>query len=461
MGHTIVLVGSDWVTEIEVLGPLVVRAPDGERDPGGDIPRLILALLVCKVGQVVTYHSLIEDIWGDNPPATARKTVQVHVSNLRKRLGDCVPLQTVSSGYRLEGDGLRIDSRDFEAGAEQARGLAGSNPAAAGSLYGRVLRLWSGPAFADVAENRAIAPEATRLEELRLQAIERRIECELAQGRHAEAHADLGALCDRHPYRENLHALRMLALYRDGRQTEALRHYEQTRRRLADDLGVTPSSVLRELQQQILEQSKELDLDVGGSDVAAGAAERGYELGESLGPRNGGTVYAGVQASLGRPVAVEVHKTPFSEPPFLARHEHPYLVSVFDAWTDGAHSYVAMPLLERTLAQAVESGDIDESEVPGWIGQIAEALEHLHSLGAGHGAVAGSNVLLDSSGNALLTDAVIAPRGDGVHQADAVALALLARDLLADDSPLAARLETQVRGNWADLSPASVAAVLC
>lgn len=448
------------VTEIEVLGPLVVRAHDGVRDPGGDIPRLILALFVSRVGQVVTYDRLIEDIWGDDPPATARKTVQVHMSNLRKRLGDCVRLQTVSSGYRLEGDGLRIDCRDFEAGAEQARRLVASNPAAAGSLYARVLGLWSGPAFADVAESPAIAPEATRLEELRLQAIERRIECDLAQGKHAEAHADLGALCDRHPYRENLHGLRMLALYRDGRQTEALRHFEKARRRLADDLGVTPSSSLRHVQQQILEHSKELDLDVGGSDVVAGAAARGYELGESLGPRNGGTVYAGVQASLGRPVAVEVHTTSFSEPPGLARHEHPYLVSVFDAWTDGGHSYVVMPLMERTLAQAKGSGDIETSEIPGWIGQIAEALGHLHSLGAGHGAVAADNVLLDSSGNALLTDAVIAPGGDDVHHADAVALALLARDLVADDSPLAARLDTYVRDDWVDLTPASVAAVL-
>ena len=418
-------------TEIKVLGPLTVVAPDGPRDPGGENPRLLLALLVPDVGRVVTYGRLTEGLWGEAPPITARKTLQVHVSNLRQRLGDAVPIHTSPHGYTLACDTVSVDAVLFEREVDQACSVLDGDPGAACGLFERALDRWNGQAYADLVEHEAIRPEVARLDEIRMRAVECRIEAELAQGHWGEVLADLSVLTAECPYREHLHGLHMVALYRAGRQTEALRHYERTRRILGEELGIDPSRELSELHQRVLDHSPDLDGRGAQPDSrsSVNVEHRGFQLCESLGRRRDGTVYRAVQSSLGRDVAVEVSDSVMTgNPPVLAAMDHPHLVSVIDAWSDQATSYVAMPLLSGTLAQA-STDAWTTHEALSLVSQVGRALQHLHDHGVVHSAVHPGNILLDEEGNAFLTDADADPSSGWIT--DLGSLAILARDLLS------------------------------
>lgn len=425
------------MTEIKVLGPLTVVAPDGPRDPGGETPRLLLALLAADVGRVVTYGRLTEGLWGESPPATARKTLQVHVSNLRQRLGEAVPIRTSPHGYTLVCDGVSVDAVLFEREVDQACALLDRDPGAACALLQRALDRWSGQAYADLVEHDAIRPEVARLDEIRMRAVERRIEGELAQGHCGEVLADLAVLTAEFPYREHFHGLQMLALYRSGRQTEALRHYERTRCNLGEELGIDPSRELRELHRRVLEHSPDLDgPSAPGTPLRTNGVEhRGFHLCESLGRRRGATVYRAVQSSLGRDVALEVNElVRAGGPPVLATMDHPHLVSVIDAWSEQTTSYVAMPLLSGTLAQA-NTDAWTAREALSLVTQVGRAVQHLHDHGVVHGAIHPDNILLDEEGNAFLTDADAGAPGVDGWLVDLVSLATVARELLSRCSP--------------------------
>ena len=244
------------MVECRILGPIEVRNAEGPVRLGGPQQRALLALLVIRGGEVVITDRLVEDLWPERPPPTAVKTVQMYVSQLRRVLGDGI-LTTHGRGYRLEVGDIELDARRFEDGVRRA--AAEERPERAVELLRDALALWRGPALADVAYESFAAEEISRLEELRLAAIEDRIERELDLLRAEELVPELQALVSAHPLRERLRAQLMLALYRSGRQPEALEVYRDARQRLDHQLGLEPSRALRELEAAILRQDRTLD----------------------------------------------------------------------------------------------------------------------------------------------------------------------------------------------------------
>jgi DNA-binding SARP family transcriptional activator/DNA-binding beta-propeller fold protein YncE len=237
-----------------ILGPLEVR--DGEESValGGGQQRKLLAILLVHANEVVSSDRLIDDLWGPNPPETATKALQGYVSQLRKRLGQ-QSIETVGSGYRFQVTPEQLDVGRFEQLLAEARQL---DRAAASAALREALGLWRGPALADFAYDDFAANEISRLEELRLSCLERRIELDLACGLHDDVIAELETLVHAHPLRERFRRQLMLALYRSGRQAEALEVYQDTRAVLREELGLEPSAELQTLQQQILTQDESL-----------------------------------------------------------------------------------------------------------------------------------------------------------------------------------------------------------
>jgi YVTN family beta-propeller protein len=238
-----------------ILGPLEVR--NGETDvalPGGQ-QRKLLAILLLHSGEAVSSDRLIDELWDGKPPETAAKALQGYVSSLRKQLGP-ETVETVGAGYRLKVAPEDLDSHRFAELLAEARPL---ERAPAAEKLREALALWRGPALADFAYDDFARNEIDRLEELRLSAIERRIDLELALGHHEDLVPELEALVRAHPLREHLSAELMLALYRSGRQADALRLYGDARRMLRDELGLEPSEELQRLQRSILEHDDSVE----------------------------------------------------------------------------------------------------------------------------------------------------------------------------------------------------------
>jgi WD40 repeat protein/DNA-binding SARP family transcriptional activator len=235
--------------DLRVLGPVEASVDERPVAIGAGKPRALLAMLALNAGSPVSAERLVDGLWGEQPPATAAKMVQIYVSQLRKALaasGDGAEIVTRGRGYELRLGSGEVDARHFE------RLVAEGAPRDA-------LALWRGPPLDDVATEPFAALEIRRLEELRLAAFELAIEGDLAAGRHLEVVSELDALVAAEPLRERLHALRMLALYRCGRQADALDAYRQARAALIDAIGIEPGPELRRLHEAILRQDPELD----------------------------------------------------------------------------------------------------------------------------------------------------------------------------------------------------------
>ena len=246
------------MVEFWILGPLEVVEHDGPLVLGGPKQRALLAILLLHRGEVVSTDRLSDELWGERPPASAAKTVQAYVSNLRRALGDGL-LVTRGHGYVLQAERGQLDLDRFEALVAEGRAALGEGDAQGASERLReALALWRGPPLADLAYEPFAQAEVARLEEERLAALEDRIDADLALGRHAALVGELGALVREHPLRERLLAQLMLALYRSGRQADALERYQQARRRLTDELGIEPGRELQELERAILNQDSEL-----------------------------------------------------------------------------------------------------------------------------------------------------------------------------------------------------------
>jgi DNA-binding SARP family transcriptional activator len=242
--------------EFRILGPLEVIERGRPLELGGSRQRALLALLLTHANEVVSTDRLIDELWGARPPTTAPNALQYHISRLRKALGHEDAIVTRRPGYLIRVEPDELDRLRFERLVEEARG---SQSERAARLLRDALRLWRGPALADVADQPFAQEEARRLEELRLSALERRLDAELALGGGAGLVGELEALAREHPLREAFRAQLMLALYRTGRQAEALDVYRETRRLLVDELGVEPGPALQELEQAILRQDPDLD----------------------------------------------------------------------------------------------------------------------------------------------------------------------------------------------------------
>jgi YVTN family beta-propeller protein len=247
--------------EFRILGPLEVRHDgDGRIALGAGKQRAALAILLLHGNEVLSTERLIDELWGDSPPQAARKALQVYVARLRKALGP-ERIRTHGPGYRLELAPGELDLHRFERLVQAGRELrADGDPAGAATALREALALWTGEPLADLSSEPFARSAVPRLEELRLEALEERIDSELELGHDSALVGELEALVARHPYRERLRGQLMLALYRSGRQADALAAYQETRKLLVGELGVEPSPKLQRLESAILRQEPELDV---------------------------------------------------------------------------------------------------------------------------------------------------------------------------------------------------------
>lgn len=238
--------------QVCVLGPVRVRADDGAPiDIGGARLRMLVARLALDANRPVTAESLVDGLWGAEPPADAANALQSLVSRLRRTLGDSARLASAGGGYLLKVE--EVDAHRFEELATRGRHeLAAGRFGNASAALTEALALWQGEALSDVLETPFAQPPAVRLNDLRTAAMEDRFEAELELGRHAEILADLEAAGAEHPLRERLASLRIRALYAAGRQSDALAVYERTRATLAEELGVDPSNELQQTHLAVL-----------------------------------------------------------------------------------------------------------------------------------------------------------------------------------------------------------------
>jgi DNA-binding SARP family transcriptional activator/tetratricopeptide (TPR) repeat protein len=258
--------------EFRILGPLEVRDDGRALDVGGAKQRSLLAVLLLNANQVVSTDRLIDALWGEQPPETAGKAIQIYVSQLRRVLGK-ERLETTAPGYLLRVDDDELDLHRFETLLEQSKE---TDTEAASAKLRAALALWRGRPLEEFAYEPFAQLQIGRLEELQLACIEKRVDADLACGRHPELVGELEALVAEHRLRERLRGQLMLALYRSGRQAEALAAYQEARQVLVEELGIEPGKSLRELEKAILRQDSVLD-------VASASTERAKETDASRG----------------------------------------------------------------------------------------------------------------------------------------------------------------------------------
>jgi PAS domain S-box-containing protein len=319
--------------EIRVLGPLEAIVAGRPVPLGGRRQRGVLAVLTLRANQTVALGQLIDELWGDRAPPSAANTVQTYISHLRRALEPGrqpgTPAQVLAArpgGYLLYVEPERIDSLRFERLlAEGGHALDSKRPRTAAELLRAALSLWRGPALADFAGEQLAASDGARLEELRLVALETRISADLALGAHGQLVAELRALVATHPLREQLCAQLMLALYRSGRQTEALQVYRQIRARLANELAVEPGAELQRLERAILQHHADLDWHPPGESIAATFTGRPAQLTTRHPAADAvGAGSAGRQVQVARKLRIGMNA--------LAEHS--------DTWEIPAYSYV-------------------------------------------------------------------------------------------------------------------------
>jgi len=263
------------VLEFRILGPLEVVDGEDALHLGGQKQRALLALLLLDPNRVVSTDRIVDALWGEEPPRTAATSLQNFVSQLRKLLGP-ETLVTKPPGYELRLAGEQLDLQRFRRLVDEARG---EPPEERAERLRLALALWRGPPLADLGFESFAQSEIARLEESRLAVVEDRIEAELEAGRHAELAGELETLAEEHPLRERLRAQLMLALYRAGRQAEALQIYHDTRRVLVEELGIDPSPSLQHLHGSILRQDPGLEM---GGPAAAAPADRVHDVVETM-----------------------------------------------------------------------------------------------------------------------------------------------------------------------------------
>jgi WD40 repeat protein/DNA-binding SARP family transcriptional activator len=424
------------VMRFALLGPLEVTV-DGETIAlGGPKQRLVLAHLLIRANELVSAETLIDEIWGDEPPDAARGSLHSYVSHLKKALG-AERLISRPPGYVLIAGADEIDAARFETLAEQARRRLASDPAAAARALREALGLWQGEPLADLAAELSLQGEIERLSALRVAAIEDRIEAELSLGRHAELVPELERLVARHPLRERLSGQLMLALYRAGRQAEALAAYHRLRAALDEDLGLQPAPAIEQLQARILNQDAALEL--------AGQPLRGYRLVEQIGSGPLGTVHRAFEPQTEREVAIKVLSAAVAndadfvrrfdaDARRVARLEHPHIVPLLDWWREPDAAYVVMPLLRGgTLTERLAGRQLSSQQALLWAEQLAAAIGAAHRQGVVHGDLRPGNVLFDAEDNAYVTDFAVGYdparlADDGRGSADMLYLAPERRD---------------------------------
>ena len=246
-----------WIVEFRVLGPVEAFVDERPVPLGGPKQRHVLALLLADTGRPIEVDRLIDGVWGDQASPSARGTLQTYVSNLRGVIGDTI--QREGDTYRLTVDRGSVDVSQFEDQVGAARREV--DPCRAANQLRAALALWRGRPFSDIEDVGELGLYRAQLEEMRVAALEARVESDLACGLHLDLVGELEALAAEHPFRERFRAQHMLALYRSGRQAEALRAFQKTRTLLAEELGIDPSVMLQEVEQRTLTHDATLDLE--------------------------------------------------------------------------------------------------------------------------------------------------------------------------------------------------------
>jgi DNA-binding SARP family transcriptional activator/ABC-type glycerol-3-phosphate transport system substrate-binding protein len=417
--------------EYRVLGPFDVRR-GGERLALGSFKqRSLLALLLIQANEVVSTDRVIDELWGGDAATERQNALWVHVSKLRSTLepgreqrSEGTLLLTRPQGYVLQVAPDELDAWRFRQLIDEGRGLLDVDPAAASIAIAEALALWRGHPYEDFTYEAFAQAEISRLEEWRLEAVELRVDADLRRGLASELVAELEGLVRQHPFREGLTAQLMVALYRSGRQAEALRAYARLRSQLSEEVGLEPSASLKRLEEQILVADPSVGPSVPAVSRQAGLAVRGYELREELGAGGLGVTYRAYQPAVGREVAIkvigpELANTPAfvrqfgAEAGLVARLEHPHIVPIYDFWREPDAAYIVTRLFQGgTVADAVRNGPMAPSQAAQMVDDVASALALVHRSGIVHRGIEPSSILLDGEGRAYLTDFGIA--GDGI-----------------------------------------------
>ncbi len=442
MGSSVADVGNDPgsgrvygpAMQFRILGPLELDAGDGPLGLGGPKQRAVLAHLVVRANQVVPAATLIDELWGEDPPETARNTLQTYVSHLRKIVG-ADRITARPPGYVLAIGPDELDLTRFDALVDESKLARPTDARLARAALEEALSMWRGPALADVRDDPSLMAEATRLDALRLDTEEARLELLLELGEHARAVGELEALLARYPLRERSWGQLTLALYRSGRQADALAAFGRARSILADELGIDPSPELVRLHERILRQDPSLERE--------GEPLRGYRLLERVGQGRIGAVFRGIQPHVGREVAIKVfHQEVAADPSFIRRFEpeaqavaaleHPHVVPVYDYWREPGGAYIVSRfLLGGSLAGVASRGEeLAPAESERILEQVHSALDFAHRRGVAHGDLAPSNILLDPDGNAYLSDFRVAVGSPAEPADDLRRLEAIARQLL-------------------------------
>jgi WD40 repeat protein/DNA-binding SARP family transcriptional activator len=405
--------------EFRALGSLAVMADGRELSVGGPRQRRLLAMLLIHRNTVVSVDRLADAVFAGEPTDAARTTMRSYIARIRRVIGDDtddVALVTQAPGYALRVAPEVVDAGRFEMLlGEATQRLAVGDPAAATVAARQALATWNGDAFAEFADEEWAQPEAQRLEELRLVANERLIEAELACGHAGEAIARLEQLTGAHPLRESFRSQLMLALYRSGRQVDALRAFRDYRTTLADEIGLDPSPALVDLERRILDHDPRLELA-----DAAGEPLRGYRLGARLGTGPNGTIHLAHVPGVEREVTLSALRGPrVDEVDFVRRFEanataigglrHPAIVGIVDYWREpGAAYVVAQRPRGVSLRDRLERGPLTAAELAELVRRVGGALVHAASRGVQHGWITLDNIVIDD-GAAALANFVVCP----------------------------------------------------
>ena len=339
------------MVEFRALGG--VRVSDSGRDlnVGGPQQRRLLAMLLVHRNAVVSVDRLIDTVFAGEPSPAAATTLRSYIARMRRVVdanGSPPMVVTEAPGYVLKVADDAFDVARFEARVGEGRTLlSGEDPAGAALALREALALFRGDAYAEFDDEDFARAEAQRLSELRLVAHELLFEAEPASGRASEVIPELEAIAGEHPLRERFTAQLMTALYRSGRQADALRRYQEHRAVLIEELGLDPTPALRELEEQILGHDPDL---LAASD---GQVLRGYRLGERLGTGRDGTVFAAHQRGVDRDLVVRMFHPEVADAPHFVRGfettaqriaalRHPAIIPIHDYWREPGAAYLVM-----------------------------------------------------------------------------------------------------------------------
>ena len=400
---------------VRILGEIGADRDGRSVEIAGPQVRRLFAVLVISAGRTVSTERLMDVLFPEGLADRSRTaTVRTYVSRLRGTIGDDL-IETTAIGYRLA---IGRDAVDAERFARLVARAATGDPSERLATLDDALALWpSGRALSEFADDEWCRGEAVRLDELRLLAVEQRLDIRLGLGSHGAVCVEAESLARDYPYRERFWSLWMLALYRCGRQVEALRVAHEYRETLADGTGLIPGGEFVDMERRIIAKDQTLDLLTA---TVPPTQLRGYVLHERVGGGAFGSVFRAVQPSVDRDVAIKVIRREYADDPHFVRRfeseaqlvaslEHPHIVPVYDYWREPGGAYIVMRFLRGGSAKGrLRRGPLDLGLVTRVVTSIGSALTMAHTHGVAHGDVKAANILFDERDDAYLADFGIA-----------------------------------------------------